>query len=63
MGGWDQNGYWEDWMGCVEWIQVAQYRDRWRDIVSAVMNIPVLRRRTYFYSQLAEIPGVARDSR
>jgi hypothetical protein len=28
--------------GSVEWIELAQDRDRWRAVVSAVMNVPVL---------------------
>jgi hypothetical protein len=28
--------------GSVEWIQLAQDRDRWRALVSAVMNLRVL---------------------
>jgi hypothetical protein len=32
-----------DWVGGgVDWIQVAQVRDRWRVVVSAVMNLRVL---------------------
>ena len=27
--------------GYMDWIGLAQYRDRWRTVVSAVMNIPV----------------------
>jgi hypothetical protein len=29
-------------LGCVEWIQLAQDRDRWRALVNAVMNLRVL---------------------
>jgi hypothetical protein len=28
--------------GCVEWIHLAQDRDRWRTVVNAVMNLQVL---------------------
>jgi hypothetical protein len=28
--------------GGVDWIRLAQDRDRWRDVVSAVMNLRVL---------------------
>jgi hypothetical protein len=30
------------WGGGVEWIQLAQDRDRWRAVVSAVMNLGAL---------------------
>jgi hypothetical protein len=42
---------WEDWirmvlreigLGGVDWIRLAQDRDRWRTVVSAVMNLRVL---------------------
>jgi hypothetical protein len=29
-------------LGGVDWIRLAQGRDRWRDVVSAVINLPVL---------------------
>jgi hypothetical protein len=42
MGGWDQNGPYGDWLGGVEWIHLAQDRDRWLAVVNAVMNLRVL---------------------
>ena len=27
--------------GCVDWMEIAQYRDRWLALVSAVMNLRV----------------------
>jgi hypothetical protein len=42
-GGWDQNGSWGDWIwGGGDWIRLAQDRDQWRTVVSAVMNLRVL---------------------
>jgi hypothetical protein len=35
-------GSWGDWLGGVEWIHLAQDRDRWRAVVNAVMNLWVL---------------------
>jgi hypothetical protein len=32
--------------GGVEWIQLAQDRDRWRDLMNAVMNLWVLEPRS-----------------
>jgi hypothetical protein len=36
--------------GSIEWIQLAQDRDRWRVLVSIVMNLRVLDRRTWLVS-------------
>jgi hypothetical protein len=36
-----------DW-GSVEWIQLAQDRDRWRALVNTAMNLRVLASRSYF---------------
>jgi hypothetical protein len=36
----------------VDWIRLAQDRDRWRDAVSAVMNLRVLAPRSQLVSKL-----------
>jgi hypothetical protein len=41
MGGWDQNGSCGDWLGA-DWIRLAQDKNRWRAVVSAMMNLWVL---------------------
>jgi hypothetical protein len=30
---------WEDGWGSIDWIQLAQGRDRWRAVVNTVMNL------------------------
>ena len=38
---WEDNirmDLWEVGCGCVDWMELAQNRDRWRALVSAVMN-------------------------
>ena len=41
---WENNirlGFREVGCGCVDWMELAQDRDRWRALVSAVMNLRV----------------------
>jgi hypothetical protein len=40
------------WGGGVQWIHLAQGRDRWRAVVNAVMNLRVLAPRSESVSQL-----------
>jgi hypothetical protein len=43
-GRWEDNirmNLWEVGCGCVDWMELAQDRDRWRALVSAVMNLRV----------------------
>jgi hypothetical protein len=37
--------------GCVDWIRLAEDRDRWRAVVNALMNLRVLATRSYLLSQ------------
>jgi hypothetical protein len=39
MEWWGQNWSRGDWLGCVEWIQLAQDRGRWLAVMNAVMNL------------------------
>jgi len=41
---WEDNirmDFWEVGCGCVDWMELAQVKDRWRALVSAVMNLRV----------------------
>jgi hypothetical protein len=41
---WEDNirmDLWEVGCGCVDWMELAQDRDRWCELVSAVMNLQV----------------------
>jgi hypothetical protein len=42
IGGWDKNVSWRDWLGGVEWTQLAQDRGPWMAVVNVVMNFRVL---------------------
>jgi hypothetical protein len=44
--------------GCVDWIRLAQYRDRWRAVVSAVMNLRVLAPRSSLVREMQTSPTV-----
>jgi hypothetical protein len=55
-------------LGSVDWIRVAHDRDRWRTVVSAVMNLRVLAPRRYFlvtsiaaYSKIKNYHSIKRD--
>jgi hypothetical protein len=42
--------------GDVEWIRLAQDRDRWRAVVNAVMNLRVLAPRSYLLCTFVQLP-------
>jgi hypothetical protein len=45
-------------LGDVDWIRLAQGRDRWRAVVSAVMNFRVLASRSWLVSYLVSLKSV-----
>jgi hypothetical protein len=42
MGGWAQNKSYGDWLGNVDWIQLAKDRNQWRALVNTVINLWIL---------------------
>ena len=58
-------------MGCEDWVELAQDRDRWRTLVSTVMNlrVPKMRRISWLaaepvsFSRRALLHGVSKYSR
>jgi hypothetical protein len=46
-------------MGSVDWIQLAQDRDRWRALVNTVMNLRVLAPRSYCIGSHVLSNGIA----
>jgi hypothetical protein len=49
MGGWDQYGSQGEWLRDLEWIYLAEDRDRWRAVVNTVMNLRVLAPPSYSF--------------
>jgi hypothetical protein len=42
MGGYHYNISWRNKMGrATDWIHLAQYTDKWQDLVNAIMNLQV----------------------
>jgi hypothetical protein len=63
MGEWDQMDLREIGWGGVEWIHLAQHRDRWRAVVNAVMNLRVLAPRSCLEILFAASPEQNRRRR